>query len=62
MLLDEFVFSPSANGENEKLSKAISRFMDNLVHPMIHIGYGLEFGIPGLVVEGMRVFPRMRIH
>ncbi|KAF9048317.1 hypothetical protein BDZ89DRAFT_1057888 [Hymenopellis radicata] len=52
-VLDEFVFSPSANGEHAKPSKAISRFTDNLVHPMIHIGYGLEFGIPGLVVEGL---------
>ena len=53
-VLDEFIFSSSAN--NTLNSNAISRFMDNLVHPMIHIGYGLEFGLPGLVVEGKLLY------
>ncbi|KIY70562.1 hypothetical protein CYLTODRAFT_179273 [Cylindrobasidium torrendii FP15055 ss-10] len=52
-VLHEYVFSPKANTPNASPSKAISRFLDNLIHPMIHIGYGLEYSLPGLVVEGL---------
>ena len=27
--------------------------MAGLLHPYIHAGYGVEFGIPGLVAEGL---------
>lgn len=30
----------------------LNRFMAALLHPLIHTGYGVEFNIPGLVVEG----------
>jgi hypothetical protein len=30
----------------------LNRLMSVLLHPFIHIGYGLEFGIPGQVAEG----------
>ena len=31
----------------------LARFLGGLYHPMIHIGYGLEFGIDGMVAEGL---------
>lgn len=30
----------------------LDRFLASIVHPMIHLGYGLEFGLPGIVLEG----------
>jgi hypothetical protein len=32
----------------------MARFLGALFHAFIHVGYGLEFGIPGLVAEGER--------
>ncbi|CDO68532.1 hypothetical protein BN946_scf184998.g29 [Trametes cinnabarina] len=55
-VFDEYVFSPRANiggagvkGEPHMLL----RFYGALVHPMIHAGCGLEFGLKGLVAEGL---------
>ena len=31
----------------------LARFVGGVYHPMIHIGYGLEFGIDGMVAEGL---------
>lgn len=31
----------------------LARTVGGLYHPMIHIGYGLEFDIPGIVAEGL---------
>ncbi|KZT67501.1 hypothetical protein DAEQUDRAFT_387282 [Daedalea quercina L-15889] len=31
----------------------LNRLHSRLFHPMIHLGYGLEFGLPGLVAEGL---------
>ena len=31
----------------------LSRFLMGVVHPIIHAGYGCEFGLPGLVSEGL---------
>jgi hypothetical protein len=30
-----------------------SRFVSGLFHPLIHTGYGLEFGINGMLAEGI---------
>ncbi|KAF9015726.1 hypothetical protein BDQ17DRAFT_1386409 [Cyathus striatus] len=30
-----------------------NRFVEGLIHPLIHTGYGFEFGLPGLVAEGI---------
>ncbi|KAJ3511899.1 hypothetical protein NLJ89_g3834 [Agrocybe chaxingu] len=57
--LEEFVFSrranvgPSANIPTEKQPQILSRFLAGLVHSMIHVGYGAEFGLSGMVVEGL---------
>ncbi|KAF8966075.1 hypothetical protein BDZ97DRAFT_1917776 [Flammula alnicola] len=60
--LEEFVFSRKANlGLNssnaslpaDKQPLMLSRFLSGLLHPMIHTGYGAEFNLPGMVVEGL---------
>jgi hypothetical protein len=56
--LDEYVFSKKANYEGDaeregrKPKEMFSRFIGGLLHPLIHLGYGLEFGIPYMVTEG----------
>ncbi|KAK0451420.1 uncharacterized protein EV420DRAFT_716756 [Desarmillaria tabescens] len=54
-VLEEFVFSPSANvsSAGDKQPAMLKRLLSGLVHPIIHTGYGLEFGLPGMVVEGL---------
>ncbi|KAG6833346.1 hypothetical protein H0H87_008522 [Tephrocybe sp. NHM501043] len=55
--LEEYVFSQNANfvhGKQHKDQPAmLDRCMDGILHSMIHIGNGLEFGVPGLVAEGL---------
>lgn len=60
--LEDFVFSPKANlGTNEstkaqlpfdKRPHMLSRLLTGVLHPMVHIGYGAEFNLPGMIVEG----------
>ncbi|KAF8994981.1 hypothetical protein BDQ17DRAFT_1412346 [Cyathus striatus] len=50
--LVEYVFSAGANVGSEEPAM-VSRFVDGLVHPLIHTGYGFEFGMPGMVAEGL---------
>jgi hypothetical protein len=47
--LETFVFSDKYNTGEMKM---LSRFLAGLLHPMIHTGYGAEFSLPGLLVEG----------
>jgi len=53
-LLEEYVFAPSANfiAGAKTQPEMLSRFFDNLFHPMIHVGFGIEFNIPGIFAEG----------
>lgn len=30
----------------------LNRLLEILIHPVIHVGYGAEFGILGLIAEG----------
>ncbi|KAF5378916.1 hypothetical protein D9757_008729 [Collybiopsis confluens] len=46
-VLEEFVFSSRAD------LRMRTRFFGGLLHSFIHVGYGLEFGIPGMVVQGL---------
>ena len=48
--LVKFVFSPQFNSGNGKI---LNRYHAGLVHPFIHVGYGLEFKLPGMVSEGL---------
>jgi hypothetical protein len=37
----------------------LNRFISGVLHPLIHTGYGIEFGIPGILAEGMRFTMRI---
>ncbi|KAK0218659.1 hypothetical protein IW262DRAFT_1462159 [Armillaria fumosa] len=56
-VLEEFIFSESANAgmtvNGNQQPSMLNRFMDGLMHSLIHTAYGLEFGLPGIVIEGM---------
>ncbi|THU98567.1 hypothetical protein K435DRAFT_777443 [Dendrothele bispora CBS 962.96] len=58
-VLERYVFSPEANfgttSSDGKHPQMLSRFVDGLLHPMIHVGYGAELGLPGMIIEGMRL-------
>ncbi|KAG2048627.1 hypothetical protein BDR06DRAFT_895223 [Suillus hirtellus] len=57
--LEEYVFAPSANylaeppPEGDGHPEMLSRFIGGLLHPLIHIGYGAEFGLLGMSAEGL---------
>lgn len=57
--LEKYVFSQEANVDvardtyGKPQSKFLSRLIDGIFHPMIHVGYGLEFGLPGTLAEGL---------
>ena len=56
--LENFIFSPKANlGTNVQLAvdkqpQMLNRFLAGVLHPMIHTGYGAEFNLLGMIVEG----------
>ncbi|EDR02238.1 uncharacterized protein LACBIDRAFT_309882 [Laccaria bicolor S238N-H82] len=54
-VLEEYVFATSANyvsGQTEQ-PQMLGRLLDAVIHPLIHVGYGVEFGLPGMVIEGL---------
>ncbi|CCM00189.1 uncharacterized protein FIBRA_02217 [Fibroporia radiculosa] len=54
--MEEYLFSPAANfseTQSDSQRQMLTRTFSMLFHPMIYLGYGLEFGIPGLVAEGL---------
>ncbi|KAH9849117.1 hypothetical protein C2E23DRAFT_840918 [Lenzites betulinus] len=51
-VVEEYIFSARAN-IGEGTPRMLSRFFAALIHPMIHMGCGLEFGFLGLVAEGL---------
>ncbi|KAH9939658.1 uncharacterized protein BXZ73DRAFT_43383 [Epithele typhae] len=57
VVLEEYIFSPQANIEPPEAGKEpmqmVNRFHSGLLHPMIHTGYGAEFGLPGMFAEGL---------
>ncbi|KLO18661.1 hypothetical protein SCHPADRAFT_866161 [Schizopora paradoxa] len=48
--LEEYVFSPRANGNETRM---LLRFAGGAVHPLIQTGYGVEFNEPLLVASGL---------
>ncbi|CAA7267855.1 unnamed protein product [Cyclocybe aegerita] len=54
-MLEEYVFAENANWvENTpKQPEMVPRFIDGLFHALIHTGYGVEFGVPGVSLEGL---------
>ncbi|KAJ3782053.1 hypothetical protein GGU10DRAFT_378952 [Lentinula aff. detonsa] len=56
-LMEKFVFAVDANFgktiENGQHPQMLCRFLASILHPMIHFGYGAEFGLPGMLSEGL---------
>ncbi|EIW52976.1 uncharacterized protein TRAVEDRAFT_175105 [Trametes versicolor FP-101664 SS1] len=56
-VIEEFIFSPKANIEPPKPGREpmqmANRFLAGLLHPLIHTGYGCEFGLLGQLAEGL---------
>lgn len=38
--------------EGQEQPEMVNRFMDGIIHSLIHVGNGIEFGVPGLVADG----------
>ncbi|KAK7060918.1 hypothetical protein VNI00_000651 [Paramarasmius palmivorus] len=55
--VEQYVLSHEANfGSKNKEGKTpemLSRLQAGIMHAHIHVGYGAEFGLPGMVVEGL---------
>ncbi|KAF9512214.1 hypothetical protein BS47DRAFT_1345851 [Hydnum rufescens UP504] len=54
--LEEYIYSRKANYDDQhgnNQPKMFSRFLGGLYHPMIHLGYGLEFGVVGVVAGAL---------
>ena len=49
-VLEKYFFSPEANTAPRRM---LNRFFTGVLHPFIHVGYGCEFGLPGMVAEGL---------
>jgi hypothetical protein len=55
MILEEYIFAPKANfveGDG-KQPEMLTRLFAGLLHPTIHIGFGVEFNLPGIFAEGL---------
>ena len=54
--LKRYLYSEGANysgrADGSRHPEMFARFMSGLVHSLIHVGHGLEFGLPGIVAEG----------
>ncbi|KAF9235886.1 hypothetical protein BU15DRAFT_77493 [Melanogaster broomeanus] len=55
--LEESIFSEKYNFQDgrdaTRQPEMLFRLMDGLLHPMIHVGYGIEFGLKGMLAEGL---------
>lgn len=55
-VLEDYVLSKDANvvpAKNGSKPLMLSRFLGGFLHPLIHVGYGAEFGLPGMISEGL---------
>ncbi|KAG1857737.1 hypothetical protein DFJ58DRAFT_715931 [Suillus subalutaceus] len=54
--LDEFIFSEKYNfqpgRDAESQPEMLCRFVNGVFHSLIHCGYGVEFGLKGMLAEG----------
>lgn len=56
--LEDYVYSKGVNfndraeADGSRQPEMFGRFMSGLMHPLIHVGYGLEFGLLGILAEG----------
>lgn len=57
--LEDYLYSKAANfndrtaGDGSRQPEMFGRFMSGLMHPLIHTGYALEFGLLGILAEGI---------
>ena len=58
-VLEKYIFSHEFNiggKDGEEPLRMLDRFFSGLLHPFIHTAHGCEFGLPGIVAEGMYYF------
>ncbi|KAJ7056047.1 hypothetical protein C8F01DRAFT_1062267 [Mycena amicta] len=48
--LEKYLFSPEANGNGTMM---LARFFGGVVHPIIQVGFGIEFGQDAMVAQGL---------
>ncbi|KAJ3881401.1 hypothetical protein F5051DRAFT_494942 [Lentinula edodes] len=57
LLMEKYIFSPEVNfastTESGRSPQMLCRFLASILHPLIHFGYGVEFGLPGMMSEGL---------
>ncbi|KAJ4484153.1 hypothetical protein C8J55DRAFT_570899 [Lentinula edodes] len=57
LLMEKYIFSSEANfastTESGRSPQMLCRFLASILHPLIHFGYGVEFGLPGMMSEGL---------
>ncbi|KAI5992343.1 hypothetical protein F5J12DRAFT_859834 [Pisolithus orientalis] len=55
MVLEKYIFSDRFQYQKGAFiqPEMLSRFTASLLHALIHVGHGLEFGLKGMVVEGL---------
>jgi hypothetical protein len=55
-VLEKYIFSREFNFDSKlgdaEQPRMLDRFVGGLLHPVIHMGYGYEFGLPGIIAEG----------
>lgn len=57
-ILEKYIFSSEYNindslASGKQQPEMLNRFVEILIHPLIHAGYGAEFGLPGMLAEGL---------
>ncbi|KAM6493037.1 Protein of unknown function (DUF4243) domain containing protein [Amanita muscaria] len=56
-VIEKYVFSREFNFDHklndDEQVRMLDRFVGGLFHPLIHVGYGYEFGLPGIIAEGL---------
>ncbi|KAJ6467100.1 hypothetical protein C8R47DRAFT_33770 [Mycena vitilis] len=56
-VLEEWIFAPKMNHDDcikgGEQPEMLNRLLAGVMHPLIYIGFGLDFSLPGLVAEGL---------
>jgi len=57
-ILEKYIFSSEYNinpslAPGKQQPEMLNRFVEILIHPLIHVGYGAEFGLLGMLAEGL---------
>jgi hypothetical protein len=49
-VVEKYILSAEYNTPQGEM---LNRYLSSLIHPFIHVGYGLEFDLPGMTAEGL---------